>query len=69
MAEKCKTNHDSENKMKIINANKKKTLKNIRKHNNIKHYNKSENTMTNLKTKQVRKHNDKSDKPENVGKV
>jgi len=49
---------------------KKNTLKNIRKHNNNrKHYNKSENTMTNLKTKQVRKHNDKSDKPEKVGKV
>ncbi len=60
VVEKCKTNHDSENKITNYKCKCKSKKQN----------NKSENTMTNSKTKQqVRKHNDKSDKPEEVGIV
>ncbi len=46
----------------------KKTIIQKTQQQSQKHY-KSENTMTNPKTKQIRKHNDKSDKPEEVGIV
>ncbi len=81
VAEKYKTNPDSENKITNYKRKSKKN-KQIRKHNNNseniitsqktqwqirKQNNKSENTTTNLKTKQqFRKHNDNSDKPEKV---
>ncbi len=72
--DKCKTNHNYENK--IINYKRKckskKQNNKFRKHNNY-----SENIITSQKTQwqirkqkqQVRKHNGKSDKPEEVGIV